>query len=124
MDLNALFKSLIDQDEAPIVICDLEHTMVYLNPVAKSYYSKYSREELTGKSLMFCHPPEAREKIERVVEYFRADPSHNTVFTYHNNKVNKDVYMVALRDDTGKLIGYYEKHRFREPECGKLYAMP
>lgn len=124
MELNALFKSLIDQDETPIVICDLEHTMVYLNPVAKAYYRKYSAEELTGKNVMFCHPPAAQKAIERVVEYFSADPSHNVVYTYHNDKVNKDVYMVALRDEEGKLIGYYEKHRFRSAETGKLYDMP
>lgn len=124
MLLNALFKSLVDQDETPIVICDLNHTMVYLNPVAKAYYSKYSREELTGKSVMFCHPEPAQKAIERVVDYFRADPSHNSVFTYHNDSANKDVYMIALRDENGELIGYYEKHRFRSCETGKLYDMP
>lgn len=29
--------------------------------------------------------------------------------------------MVALRDETGKLIGYYEKHEYRDIEKRKLY---
>ena len=37
-------------------------------------------------------------------------------------KENKDVYMVALRDDSGALIGYYEKHEYRNPETMKRYA--
>ena len=29
--------------------------------------------------------------------------------------------MVALRDSEGGLIGYYEKHEFRNPETAGLY---
>lgn len=31
---NNFFKSVIDADDAPVVICDLEHTIVYMNPTA------------------------------------------------------------------------------------------
>ena len=34
MELNAYFKSLVDQDRAEVVICDLEHTIIYMNPAA------------------------------------------------------------------------------------------
>ena len=43
------------------------------------------------------------------------------IYTYYNEKENKDVYMVALRDDAKKLIGYYEKHEYRDRENAKLY---
>lgn len=33
------------------------------------------------------------------------------------------VYMVAPRDDAGKLIGYYEKHEYRNLETRKLYDL-
>jgi len=33
------------------------------------------------------------------------------------------VYMIALRDESGKLIGYYEKHEFRNRETAKLYDL-
>lgn len=36
-------------------------------------------------------------------------------------KQDKDVYTVALRDDTERLIGYYEKHEYRDPGTMKLY---
>ena len=53
---------------------------------------------------------------------FAADESHNIVYTFHNEKQNKDVYMVALRDK-GKLIGYYEKHEYRNSETMKPYDL-
>ena len=51
-----------------------------------------------------------------------ANESHNIVYTFHNEKQNKDVYMVALRDE-GKLIGYYEKHEYRDAETMKQYDL-
>ena len=38
-----------------------------------------------------------------------------------DDKENKDVYMIALRDDDGTLIGYYEKHEYRDMETMSLY---
>lgn len=35
---------------------------------------------------------------------------------------NKDVYRADLRDE-GKLIGYYEKHEYRNTEKMKLYDL-
>ena len=43
------------------------------------------------------------------------------IYTYRNEEENKDVYMVALRDDDGSLIGYYEKHEYRNKETVGLY---
>ena len=42
--------------------------------------------------------------------------------TFYNEKQNKDVYMVALREN-GKLIGYYEKHEYRNKECMECYDL-
>lgn len=44
------------------------------------------------------------------------------VYTFYNEKQNKDVYMVALREK-GKLIGYYEKHEYRDRETMKMYDL-
>lgn len=46
---------------------------------------------------------------------------HNRMYTFYNEKENKDVYMVALRDEQGELIGYYEKHEYRNREQGEPY---
>lgn len=117
MELSKFFKSIIDQDNAPVVICNLEHTVVYMNPASiKRYHS-----DITGKSLKNCHNAESNAKIDRVVAWFKESKDNNIVYTSRNDKENKDVYMVALRDDGGELIGYYEKHEYRNRETKPLY---
>ena len=119
MNINDFLKAVIDSDSAPVVICNLDHIIVYMNPAAKNRY----HADLCGKSLKDCHKPESNEKIERVVNWFKESPNNNTVFTYHSEKDNKDLYMIALRDSLGNLLGYYEKHESRAPESKKLYEM-
>ena len=119
--MNAFFKSVIDQDRAPVVICDLNHVIVYMNPVAEKNYEKWGGADLVGKSLMDCHNEKSREAIEKVVEWFKESVENNIIYTFYNEKQNKDVYMVALRDDTGELIGYYEKHEYRNREMMERY---
>ncbi len=117
--LSKLFKSIIDQDSAPIVICDLEHTVVYMNPASVSRY----HVDITGKSIKSCHNAASNEKIDKVVAWFAENNENNRVFTSRNDMENKDVYMIALRDEEGNLIGYYEKHEYRNNENESLYNM-
>jgi len=116
------YKSIIDQDRCAIVICNLKHEIIYMNPAAREHYSKWGGEKLMGQSIMKCHNAESQEKMKQVVEWFAASSEHNIVYTFYNEKQNKDVYMVALRSD-GKLIGYYEKHEFRNKETMKPYDL-
>ena len=34
MNVDVFLKSVLDADTAPVVICDLEHTVVYMNPAS------------------------------------------------------------------------------------------
>ena len=121
MELTQFYKSVLDMDTAPVVLCDLNHTILYMNRVAIDRYAKRGGAELVGKSLLDCHTPKAREIIERVLKWFGEGPDNNIIYEFRNDEENKDVYMVALRDDDGKLIGYYEKHAYRSRETAKLY---
>lgn len=121
MELSMLFKSVLEQDTAPVVICDPEHTIVYMNPAACEHYRKYG--QLLGKNLLACHNERSGQLINRILDWFREDPSHNRAHTFYNAKQNKDVYMIALRDDAGTLIGYYEKHEFRNRDMTALYVL-
>ncbi len=123
MDISVFLKALADSDTAPIVICDTEHTIVYMNPSAIERYSKWGGAALLGRSLLDCHNEDSCRKIMDVISWFRNSADNNKVFTFHNNKENKDVYMIALRNSTGDLIGYYEKHEYRDPDTGELYRL-
>ncbi len=121
MDISIFLKSLADSDTAPIVICDTEHNIVYINPSAALKYEKWGGNDLVGKSIFSCHNIHSVEIIKKVVDWFAENPQNNKIFTYHNPTENKDVYMIALRDENGGLIGYYEKHEYRNAETAELY---
>lgn len=117
--IDKMIKSVLEMDNAPIVICDMKHIIVYMNPSAKKRYAKHG--ELIGKSILDCHNAKSKQAIIRVVEWFGEDKDNNKVYISDNVKENKDVYMVALRDENDNLIGYYEKHEYRNKETCKLY---
>ena len=120
-ELNEYFKSIIDMDTAAVVICNLEHSIIYMNPTACGRYAKWGGSSLLGRSLLECHNAESQVRIKKVIEWFRKSKDNNIVHTFFNEKENKDVYMVALRNAEQRLIGYYEKHEYRNRETMKLY---
>ena len=122
-NLNPFFKSIIDQDDTAIVICNLEHEIVYMNPKACEAQAKRGGAALIGRNLLQCHSPESQEKILKVMAWFAESPEHNWVHTFFNEKQNKDGYMIALRDEDGTLIGYYEKHEFRTKDETPFYEI-
>ena len=121
MDLSPFFKSIVEQDTAAVVICDLQHTIIYMNPTAIERYSKRGGAALIGQSLLNCHNANSGIIINKVIDWFKSNNKHNIIHTYYNEKENKDVYMVALRDDKSELIGYYEKHEYRTKDDSPMY---
>ncbi len=117
--LHQMFESMIAQDTSPVVVCDTKSNIVYMNPSAIRQYHR----DLTGCNVKDCHNEASNQKIDEVLCWFQKSKDNNLVFTYHDPKKNKDVYMVALRDQEGNLIGYYEKHEYRNPETMSPYHL-
>lgn len=122
-DLSQYFKSIVDQDRCAVVICNVAHDIIYMNPAAIVRYAKRGGAALVGQSILVCHNPHSGELIKKVVAWFQESTEHNILYTYRNEKENKDVYMVALRNEDGTLIGYYEKHEYRDLETAKQYDL-
>lgn len=119
--MEEYFKSIVDQDRTAIVICNLDHIILYMNKSAIERYEKRGGRNLIGRSLLDCHNPNSNEMIKKIVDWFMADKCNNMIYTFKNETENKDVYMVALRDESGRLIGYYEKHEYRNHESTPVY---
>lgn len=115
--------SMAEEDHSSIVICNMEHEIIYMNPAAKEHYAKWGGAQLIGQNLLWCHNADSRQKIEEVLAWFRESRDHNRIYTFYNEKEKKDVYMIALRDAEGELIGYYEKHEYRSRETMEMYQM-
>ena len=69
--MEEFYKSVLEQDEAAVVLCDLNHIIVYMNPAAACRYAKSGGYELVGKSLMGCHNEKSNEMIYKVVDWFK-----------------------------------------------------
>lgn len=119
LDLNPFFKSIIEQDKCAVVVCSIDHTIIYMNPAAKKIHEKHG--DLIGKSILDCHNEDSKEKIIKTVLWFSKSEKNNIIHTFFNEKQNKDGYMIALRDDDLQLIGYYEKHEFRTKDETPFY---
>lgn len=117
--LNPFFKSILEQDRSPVVVCNASDEIVYMNAAAIARYKQFS--VCVGDSIFNCHNERSQKLIEKVCSWFKESTDNNIVYTSRNEQENKDVYMVALRDDNGNFIGYYEKHEYRNPESMKLY---
>ena len=65
MSLEKFFKAIIDSDSASVVICDKNHTIVYMNPAACKSYEKYGGEDLVSKSILDCHNEHFADEIKR-----------------------------------------------------------
>ena len=115
------FKSIINQDKNPVVICNLEHEIIYMNPAAIVNYEKWGGRKLLGKNLLLCHNEKSQSRIEEVIKWFKDRKDNNIVYTSYDKKKNTDIYMVALRDEKDNLIGYYEKHENRNGETMEMY---
>ncbi len=116
MGISEYCRCVVDEDTSPVVICDLRHTIVYMNPAAVARYSRRGGRGLIGKSVLDCHSERSRDTICEVLQWFCASRDRNRAFMYRNERDGCDVYMVALRDGAGAIVGYYEKHESRVPE--------
>ncbi len=116
--MNEFLEAVVEADDQPVVICNTEHKIVYMNPTAIKRYEKRGGAQLIGRSIFDCHNAHSKEIILSVFKQFQENPALNKVYTYTKQKDgdDRDVYIVALRNKNGELIGYYEKHESRVHE--------
>ena len=86
MELTNYLKSIIDEDRCAVVICNLSHEIIYMNPAAVVRYEKRGGQSLVGQSLLDCHNPQSVEKIKKVVLWFAESTDHNRIYTFYNEK--------------------------------------
>ena len=111
MDMTEFFKGIVDTEEDPIVICDLDYKIIYVNPSAIEYYKKAG--EMTGKHLHTFLDEEMMSKVTMTLEWFKEDVFHDCILAVRDKRNNTDIYMCAMRDENGELIGFCSRHRSR-----------
>jgi hypothetical protein len=75
-----------------------------MNKAATRHYSKYG--DFVGKSIFSCHNEESSQQIKDI--FCQLQSGAKEVLYSANEK--RRIYMRAVRDDSGRMIGYYERY--------------
>ncbi len=106
MNHNVLL-AILDSMPDPVVFVDTGHIIRYLNKAAAAQYQKPDHPDLLGRSIFDCHNKQSRQIILDIFKSFMdgADERFLSI-----NKSNQKVYMRAVRNNAGEVIGYYERY--------------
>ena len=85
-----------------VTVCDQEGVGLYLNERAAKVFAKDGGKALVGKSLLDCHPEEARSKM---LDLLKNQASHS--YTIERNGKKKLIHSVPWFKD-GKFAGLVE----------------
>jgi transcriptional regulator with PAS, ATPase and Fis domain len=67
-----------------ITVCNCEGTILYMNDKAEQTFLKSGGKALVGKNLLDCHPAEARQKLQHLL-----DTRQGNAYTIEKNGVRK-----------------------------------
>ena len=99
-----LLSLILDSWNKPIGFVDTNHEIRFMNKPARRHYSKWG--DVVGKSIFHCHNENSREIIEKA--YGELVDGAREVLIVNSGKHR--VYMRAVRDEGGALVGYYERY--------------
>ena len=108
MDNETIMKGILDSYPYPILFVDDTYTIRFMNRYAQyHYYQERGYGLLIGKSIFDCHDTQAaKERIRSAFEKMKSDGKE--IFIKVNSR-NQRLYMQPVRDDTGRLIGFFER---------------
>ena len=97
-------RAVIDSVPDPVLVANLEHTIVFMNRAAASCYPM--GEALLGTSLLDCHSEQSNKIILEVLDALQAGEEERLITDNEKHRI----FMRAVRDVDGELIGYYERY--------------
>jgi DUF438 domain-containing protein len=105
MEQKELLAAILDSLDEEVVFVDNQHIIRFVNIFGKKKYAKHG--DLLGKSIFDCHNPHSGELIKDC--YVKLQNGAEEVLFSENEK--RCVYMRAVRDEKGQLLGYYERFK-------------
>jgi len=108
MSLEKALYHLLDAMPHKIMYVDKDHIVRYMNREAEyQYYIVRGYRDLIGKSLLDCHNEKSRQMIIAAVERLK---NHGNEEFIGISSRNERIYIAPVRDETGELIGYFERY--------------
>ena len=101
---HELLAAILDSMKNPVLFADTEHIIRYMNKAAIDHYD--DSEALIGRSLFACHNEQSQAQMIEILAAMREGEVERLITD--NEKYR--IYMRAVRDAQGMLIGYYERY--------------
>jgi PAS domain S-box-containing protein len=99
-----LMAAILDSLKDPLVFVDTDHIIRYMNKAAQRYYMEGIA--LIGRSIFDCHNEQSRQTIQEVFNAFHQGEEERFITDNEKHRI----YMRAVRDANGRLIGYSERY--------------
>ena len=112
MEHHRLWEHFLNSMKHAYVFCDTEHVIRYMNRPGEKHYAKRGGPKLVGTSVLDCHGPRSRAQILEIFGRMLDEGLDEELIT-DNDRWR--IYMRAVRDEEGTLLGYYERY---EPPRG------
>jgi PAS domain-containing protein len=101
---ETILRAILDSLKDPILYADTDHVTRYMNKAAIAHYE--GGEELIGRSLMECHNERSQGIMLETLAAMQAGEEERLI----TDEEDRRVYMRAVRDPEGRLLGYYERY--------------
>jgi PAS domain-containing protein len=103
--------AILDSLRDPILVADPGHVTRYMNRAAIAYYDE--GESLIGRSLLDCHNQESQQMMIDILAAMQEEGLEERLIT---DDEKHRIYMRAVRDASGRVVGYYERYEPPRPE--------
>ncbi len=111
MNRNELYEIFLNSLKDAFVFADNDHIIKYMNSAAVERYKE--GEALIGRSIFSCHNEVSQKMIIDIHEKMKSGLEEELITDNERHRI----YMRAVRDRDGNLLGYYE--RFEPPVLSK-----
>jgi DUF438 domain-containing protein len=108
---NELYEIFLNSLKDAFVFADNDHIIKYMNSAAVERYKE--GEALIGRSIFSCHNEVSQKMIIDIHEKMKSGLEEELITDNERHRI----YMRAVRDRDGNLLGYYE--RFEPPVLSK-----
>jgi len=101
---TTLMAAILDSLKNPMTFVDTEHIIRYMNKAAIAHFDEGLA--LIGTSVLDCHKQPSQEIIIEILAAMRDGEKERLIADDEECRI----YMRAVRDGEGQLLGYYERY--------------
>lgn len=102
--------AILDSLKDPILVADTEHIIRYMNQAAIVHYEE--GKDLLGCSLFDCHNERSCRMMVEILAAMQQEGVEEELIT---DDEKHRIYMRAIRDPDGRVLGYYERYEPPSP---------